>query len=154
MIPAVTVGRLRGQLDCLPILLQNLDDGALEKRPIPGKWSARENLAHLARYHEIFLQRLDRILNEDCPNLGRYSAEDDVEWPRWFLLPADQVLSRMRELRARLIQRIESLSSAEASRSGTHSRFGRMSLVEWLEFFLLHEAHHLMIVLQRSRQTP
>jgi uncharacterized damage-inducible protein DinB len=154
LIPAVTAGRLRSQLDCLAILLRNLEDGALDRRPVSGKWSARENLAHLARYHEVFLERLGRILAEDRPNLGRYSAEDDAEWPRWSNLPASEILSRLTALRERLVQRVESLSAVEISRSGIHSRFGEMNLVEWLEFFLLHEAHHLMVVLQRSRQTP
>lgn len=154
-IPATTASRLRGQLDCLPILLQGLKEGALENRPVAGKWSARENLAHLARYHEIFLERLERILAEDQPSLPRYAAEEDAGWPPWTRLPADEMLSRLAALRAQLVKRVEGLSNGALARTGVHSRFGEMTLVEWLEFFLLHEGHHLLLVLQRSRQfTP
>jgi len=151
-MPAATASRLKSQLDCLPILLQGLKDGALENRPVAGKWSARENLAHLARYHEIVSERLERILAEDRPALPRYAAEEDAGWPPWTLLPAGEVLSRLAALRAQLVKRVEDLSSDELARTGVHSRFGEMTVVEWLEFFLLHEAHHLMLVLQRSRQ--
>ena len=154
-IPATTASRLKNQLDCLPILLNGLKDGALENKPVPGKWSARENLAHLARYHEIFSDRLARILAEDRPALPRYVAEEDSGWPPWTKLPVSEVLSRLAALRAQLVKRVEDLSTAELAKTGTHSRFGEMTIVEWLEFFLLHEGHHLMLVLQRSRQfTP
>jgi uncharacterized damage-inducible protein DinB len=154
-IPATTASRLKNQLDCLPILLQGLKDGALDNQPVPGKWSARQNLAHLARYHQIFLERVERILAEDRPALRRYAAEEDAGWPPWTTLPAGEVLSRLARLRAQLVERVDGLSSDELARTGVHSRFGEMTLVEWLEFFLLHEGHHLMLVLQRSRQlTP
>ena len=154
-IPATTGSRLKGQLDCLPILLQGLKEGALENRPVAGKWSARENLAHLARYHEIFLERLERILAEDRPSIPRYAAEEDAGWPAWAMLPADEMLSRLAALRIKLVKRVDGLSSGDLARTGVHSRLGEMTLVLWLEFFLLHEGHHLMLVLQRSRQfTP
>jgi uncharacterized damage-inducible protein DinB len=154
-IPATTASRLKNQLDCLPILLQGLKDGALDNQPVPGKWSARQNLAHLARYHQIFLERVERILAEDRPVLLRYAAEEDTDWPHWTTLPSGEVLSRLARLRAQLVERVDGLSSDELARTGVHSRFGEMTLVEWLEFFLLHEGHHLMLVLQRSRQfTP
>lgn len=59
----------------------------LHAKPIAGKWSAHEQLAHLARYHQIFLQRIDRILSEQAPEFSRYRAEDDPDWPAWTSLP-------------------------------------------------------------------
>jgi len=47
-------------------------------RPASGEWAARENLAHLARYHEVFINRIRGILTEDAPHLGRYRAEEDA----------------------------------------------------------------------------
>ena len=41
------------QLDCLPIILAGAEAGAIDRRPASGKWSARENLAHLARYDAL-----------------------------------------------------------------------------------------------------
>ena len=46
-------------------------------KPVSGKWSAHEQLAHLARYHQVFLQRIDRILSEQAPEFPRYRAEYD-----------------------------------------------------------------------------
>ena len=147
-----TAIRLRTQLDCLPTILAGISEGALDRRPLPEKWSARQNLAHLARYHEMFLERIERIRSEDRPLLARYVAEDDPKWPQWAAMPASELLTRLRALRARMLELVQQLSDAELSRTAVHARFGEMTLVQWLEFFLLHEAHHLLVVMQRVRE--
>ncbi len=149
--PETTVTRLRTQLDCLPILLSGVPEAALDNRPIAGKWSAREHLAHLARYQEMFLCRMQRIRSEDCPHLPRYRAEDDAEWPQRMLLPTAGILASLHSLRAQLVNQADHLPAAEFSRIGIHSKFGAMTLRQWLEFFLLHEAHHLLAVMQLIR---
>jgi hypothetical protein len=43
------------------------------------------------------------------------------------------------------------LTEEDFARTGVHPKFGAMSLSLWLEFFLVHEAHHLYVVLQLVR---
>ncbi|MGI8742599.1 MAG: DinB family protein [Bryobacteraceae bacterium] len=133
-------------------ILYGVSDDALERRPVAGKWSARENIAHLARYHEIFLQRIERIRTEDNPRLERYRAEEDSEWAQWACKPAGEVLKALQALRLETVGVVEKLSDPELTRTAIHSRFGAMTLVQWLEFFLLHEAHHLFVAMQRARE--
>jgi hypothetical protein len=151
-LPVPTMLRLKIQLECLPLLVAGAGEESWEKRPAPEKWSARENLAHLARYHEMFLARIDRILNEDRPLLERYRAEDDPEWPRWMALPVRDVLAALHELRSEMIDGAASLTDEDLLRTARHARFGVMTLFEWLEFFLLHESHHLFKVMQLTRE--
>ncbi len=87
-----TSARLATQLDPLLFLFGTANPDALRRRPPSGKWSAHENLAHLGRYHEVFLERLHRMLSEDRPQLGWYRAEDDPEAANWMALPTDEVL--------------------------------------------------------------
>jgi uncharacterized damage-inducible protein DinB len=140
--------QLRGFLD------QGLQGVAVEtivEPPASGKWSANEHLAHLARYHQVFLERMDRILQEKNPALTRYRAEEDPEWEQWRELAYKQVAGDLATLREKLIARLKSLSDSDYDRTGVHSKFGEMSLALWLEFFLVHEAHHLYVVLQLVR---
>jgi uncharacterized damage-inducible protein DinB len=133
--------------DFLATALPGVSTDALSRRPIPEKWSARENLAHLARYHQVFLERIERVLDESNPAFGRYRAEEDPEWPKWVDLPTDKVLAELASLRAKLIVKLRSLSEEDFRKTGTHPKFGEMSLALWLEFFLVHEGHHLLTVL-------
>jgi uncharacterized damage-inducible protein DinB len=133
--------------DFLATALPGISTDALSRRPILEKWSARENLAHLARYHQVFLERIERILTESNPAFGRYRAEEDPEWPKWSDIPTDKVLAELASLRAKLIVKLRSLSEEDFRKTGTHTKFGEMSLALWLEFFLVHEGHHLLTVL-------
>jgi uncharacterized damage-inducible protein DinB len=138
--------------DFLAVALKGVSVDTLSKNVVPGKWSAHENLAHLARYHQIFLQRIDRILAEQAPEFPRYRAEDDPEWPAWTSLPTPQLFVRISSMRAKLMARLRSMSEEDFQRTGIHPKFGEMSLSLWLEFFLVHEAHHLYVVLQMARK--
>ena len=151
-LPESTAGRLRTQLDCLPTLLAGVTPEALERHPLPGQWSAREHLAHLARYQEVFRSRLRRLQVEDRPLLPRYRAEEDPEWPWWMQREAQEILQILRTQRATLVQEVQKLTDSELAKTAVHPRWGPMTVVPWLEFFLLHEAHHLLAVLQRSRE--
>jgi uncharacterized damage-inducible protein DinB len=135
--------RLETQLDALELVLAGVTPALLDARPASGDWSARENLAHLARHASVFLERLQRIPVEDRPRLGRYRAEDDPEWPEWSALPLDETLRRLRDARRRLITWLESLATDQPERVGIHPSFGELTIPRWLDFFLLHEAHHL-----------
>lgn len=137
--------------DFLAVTLSGVSLDTLSAGVVPGKWSVHEQLAHLARYHQIFLQRIDRILTEQAPEFPRYRAEDDPEWPAWSGLPTPQLLVRVSSMRAKLMARLRSLSEEDFERTGVHPKFGAMSLSLWLEFFLVHEAHHLYVVLQLVR---
>ena len=143
--------RLATQLDGLPLLLGGFTPEALRRKSPSGKWSAQENLAHIARQQEVFLSRVRRILAEEGPALPQYRAEDDPGWPAWLALSTDEVVRRLHSARAELIALLERLSPAELARTGTHSRFGPMSLELWVEFFLDHEAHHLYTIFKRAR---
>jgi hypothetical protein len=149
-VPISLLARLDGQLDALTLVLGRAAPEALETRPRPEEWSARENLAHLARHHAVFLVRLRRLLAEDRPPLGRYRAEEDPEWPAWATLPVGEAVARLRALRSELIAIVRSLSPAEAARTGLHPTLGEMDVAGWVEFFLLHEAHHLYAALVRA----
>ena len=156
-VPASLLERLETQLDALGLVLAQATPAALDARPRPEEWSAREHLAHLARHHAVFLERFRRLAAENRPALGRYRAEDDPEWPAWIALPLPEVLERLAGLRAELIALVRSLSPSESVRTGLHPTFGEMDAAGWLEFFLLHEAHHLYTALVRvgeARRRP
>src|SRR5215472_18122558 len=133
--------------DFLAEALRGVSPDALTRRANPDKWSALENLAHLARYHQVFLDRIEKILSEPTPSLERYRAEDDPEWPRWASMPPQQLLTNLSGLRTKLMARLKSLSEEDFCRTGIHSKFGEMRLALWLEFFLVHAGHHLNVVL-------
>ena len=151
MLPATTQTRLETQLDALNLFIDTLDADALTQRPPSDKWSIYEHIAHMGRYHEVFQMRMRRVLDEDGPNLGRYSAEGDPEFSNWLALSPDAAVQSLKQRRADLISFVQGLSAEQLAGTGVHPVLGEMGIALWLEFFLLHEAHHLYRILWLSK---
>ena len=143
------VVRLKTQFASVELLFSGVTPERIDRRPASGKWSARENLAHIGRYHEIFLERLHRILTEQSPKFARYRAEEDPGWQEWQSRNLEEIRTLLMVLRLNLVDKITALQPPDYNRIGIHSSFGEMTLALWLEFFLIHEAHHLFVILQR-----
>ena len=43
---------------------------------------------------------------------------------------------------------ITNLTPAELLKTGVHKKYGVLTITEWTEFFLLHEAHHIFTIFQ------
>jgi hypothetical protein len=43
---------------------------------------------------------------------------------------------------------MEDISETELNKTGTHPVYGNLNILKWIEFFLLHEAHHLLTIFQ------
>jgi len=149
-LPESLGGRLATQLESLRLVLDNATAPALKARPKSGKWSAHENLAHLVRHHQVTMGRIRRILDEDSPQLPGYSAEKDPDWPAVVEMSTDEVVKTLLAARQEMIALTRSLSPAQLSRIGIHPAFGPMTLAQWLDFFFIHEAHHLYVAMTRA----
>ena len=142
------LARLRYQPDALPAMLSGLTEAQIRQQPQPGKWSIFEQIAHLGRYQQIFLERLQRIRSEETPAFDRYVAGEDPGFTDWLKRPLTDVLSQSNADRDELNRLLSGCSANMVERTGRHPLFGRMTISEWTEFFLLHEAHHLFSIMK------
>ena len=149
MLDPAQSARLTHQLPSFRKWIAGADPRDFVWTPPSGKWSALSNLAHVARHHEVTRDRIARVQIEEGPVFPRYDEATDPEWARWKALDLDQVWAALDERRSALIAYAESLTPAQLRRTGVHQKFGPMDVPGWLEFFLVHEAHHLYVVLQR-----
>ena len=139
-------GRLATQLE----VLGDATPATLKTRPKSGKWSAHEYLAHPVQHHRATMVRLRRILAEDCPQLPSYSAEQDLEWPALAAESTEKVLHQLEAAQQVIISLTSGLTPEQCSRVGIHPVFGPMTLAQWLDFFLIHETHHLYVAMTRA----
>jgi hypothetical protein len=95
------------------------------------------------------LERIARVLREDAPVFPRYDEAEDPAWERWTALSVPQVWAALDERRSALVAAVAPLPAEQLARAGVHAKFGPMDVTRWLEFFLVHEAHHLYVALQR-----
>lgn len=142
------LARLRYQPDALSPLLYKLTEVQIRWRPEPYKWAIFEQVAHLGRYQQVFRERLERIVTEENPAFDRYVAEADPGFASWLTRPLEDIRRQNQQERDELRQLLSGYSESTLQRTGKHPVFGMMSISQWTEFFLLHEAHHLFAIMK------
>ncbi len=141
-------GRLQTQHEAIEPVIASVTNERLLLHPQPGKWSIKDNISHLAKYQPIFIERIHRILAEDNPVFEAYRADNDPEFADWQLWDLEKLIHRMRADRKNICTLINTLSKEQLERTGEHKKFGRLTIIQWSEFFVLHEAHHIFTIFQ------
>lgn len=150
-LPKPTLDRLKNQHEVVGILISGLSEAELNFRPIPDKWSIHENIAHLTCYQPKVIARTEKILVEDNPSFDSYIPEADSNFPQFVSMSVEKLLANLKSNRIELVKLVSKLTDEQLKRTGTHAKFGKMKIIEWTEFFLLHEAHHLHTIFKLIR---
>ena len=117
-----------------------------------GKWSIKDQIAHLVKYQPKFLGRMKLIISQEAPSFERYNADADPEFSLYRKLSLHELWDRLLSGREDITGYLGTLSEHQLQRIGIHPVYGELSIGEWTEFFLLHEAHHLFCVFQLSNK--
>jgi hypothetical protein len=138
--------RLQFQHQSIRELTAGISPESLRYHVNPDKWSAFENVAHLAAYQPVFIDRLERLGREASPAFGRYVAENDPLFPNYLAKSPDELLACIDNDRALIRSTLDRGGDAFLEKTGSHPLYGLLTVREWTEFFLLHEAHHLFTI--------
>ena len=125
---------------------------SLTAHPIPGKWSAREIVHHLADSESTSAIRLRRLLVEDKPLIQGYDQDQFASKLRYNERDMAPSLEAFRSARATTAQLLSLMSEEEWKREGVHSESGRYTVEDWLAIYAAH-AHNHAAQIQRLRDT-
>ena len=145
-----TFKRLGSQHKIIKHYIDDLPPEAIYKRIDPSKWSIHENIAYLCRYQEIFMDRINLILEDINPYFAIYQPEEDKDLRRKTAKTTGSLLHCLYRIRQDMLVLLEDLNPQYYARTGTHARLGKMNIPQWLEFFLLHESNQLFKIFKLS----
>jgi hypothetical protein len=121
--------------------LEGATDADLDRRPAPGKWTAREIVHHLADSEMTSAIRLRRLIAEDNPVIVGYDQEEFARRLK-YSRPIAASLDAFKAARETTAQILDLLSETEWQRAGTHSESGPYSVATWLEIYAAHARGH------------
>jgi len=142
--------RLHYQHKVLVEVLDGLSDEQIRRQFIPGKWSIFENVVHLQTFQHKFISRVKQILKNEEPVFERYTAEGDPLFLDNCHKSTREVMQDLLTTRKEMTAEIVSFKETDFDKRGTHIIYGKMNLHQWLNFFLLHEAHHLFTIFKMA----
>lgn len=114
---------------------------AVGTRPGPSVWSPLEYTAHMRDVVEFYLDRIERILNEDRPHLTAIGFSQLSETRRYNTQDIDDVLEALGTRTSTTAARLRSLNSLDWKRVGIGTD-GDARDVLVLARRLAHEGHH------------
>lgn len=138
--------RLHYQHKSIINIIEGLSDEQIRRQIINGKWSIFENIVHLQTYQHVFIERIKQLLDGNNPAFERYTAEADPLFLENCTLSSREVLHDLITTRKKMSVEMPKLPETDFEKTAKHPVYGEMNFLEWLEFFLLHEAHHLYTI--------
>jgi hypothetical protein len=132
--------------------LEEFPDESLSAHLIPGKWSAREIVHHLADSESTSAIRLRRLLAEEHPVIQGYDQDEYARRLKYNDRDMAPSLEAFRAARATTVQILTLMSEDEWRREGVHSESGRYTVEDWLAIYAAHAHNHAAQIL-RLRDT-
>ncbi|TMI68425.1 MAG: DinB family protein [Bacteroidetes bacterium] len=150
LIPSSVASRLQYQHKSLLDLVDGLSDEQIRMQVDTGKWSIFENIVHLQTYQHTFIRRIRQMLDEQNPSFDRYTAEADPLFHDNCGKSTREIMQDLLTTRKEMAAGILSFNEIDLKKTGEHPVYGKMDLGQWMNFFLLHEAHHLFTIFKMA----
>jgi hypothetical protein len=128
--------------DDVKAALDGFPPGSIAAHPIPGKWSAREIVHHLADSESLSAQRLRRLLSEEHPIIQGYDQEAYAVLLRYNLRDHAPALDFFRAARETTLQILREMGDDDWKRTGWHTQSGLYSADTWLKIYAVHAHNH------------
>ena len=145
-LPSSVSTRLQYQHKSLVDIIDGLTDEQVRRPLHPGKWSIYENIVHLQTYQHTFVSRVKQMLEGTNPQFGQYTAEGDPLFLDNLARSSREIMQDLLSTRKEIAYGILSFKESDLDKTGVHPVYGKMHMIQWLNFFLLHEAHHLFTI--------
>lgn len=122
--------------------LNDFPEESIAAHPLPGKWSAREIVHHLADSETTSAQRLRKLLAEEFPVIHGYDQDKYAILLRYNVRDIAPALEAFRAARETTLQLIESMTDEDWKLKGWHTEHGIYSADLWLEIYAVHAHNH------------
>lgn len=146
--PLASLALLEQGPDVVAGLIGDLPEATLTAVPAPDAWPLQRALQHLVDAQNLLAGRIDRMLTEVDPPLvmeftwARAAATQDTH----------RMLDDFRRRRKAMVALLEALPIKAWGRTGRHTEFGRVTVLQQVGYFAYHEAFHYPDFVEKRRQ--
>lgn len=123
----------------------------IDAAPVPGRWSTRQIVCHLADFELVNAGRMKHVIAEDRPTFaGGFQQEfaDHLAYDKRDMAEELAVIDAVRLQMARVLQ---SIPVETFERTGIHSVEGQMTLQTLLERITNHIPHHVRFIEEKKQ---
>jgi hypothetical protein len=123
----------------------------LVARPVEGKWSTLEVVAHLADFEVVGVDRLTAPLAEREPTLPGRDEQAYAARLAYHERDLEEQLRLIEACRTHTARILRTLSADDWQRVGIHTEAGPMTVEQLLERFVRHIEHHVPFIHEKRK---
>ena len=124
----------------------------IDAAPVPGKWSTRQIICHLADLEPVYANRIKRVIAEaEPPALAGGFHQQFVEHLAYGERDVEEELRLIEVVRAQMTRILRTLPLEAFERTGVHSIEGPLTLKSLLERITNHIPHHIQFIEEKKR---
>lgn len=139
--PQTAIDRLRALPDELEALVGGLTDADLD-HVLPGEWTVRQIVHHLADSHMSAVFRFKLPLTEDSPRFMTYDQDAFADLAD-YRMPIAPSMDILRGLHARFVALLSALTEEQWTRQGVHAEWGPLPVSEVAARYARHCDNHI-----------
>lgn len=126
--------------------ITGMSDEQLDAKPIPGTWSTRQVVCHVADFEPIYADRMKRVIAEDEPTF--FGGDPDVFAARlaYEQRNVDDEVQLVESVRGQMVSILRTLAPNGFRRTGNHLEHGPLSLETLLSRITGHIPHHVNFI--------
>jgi uncharacterized damage-inducible protein DinB len=118
----------------------------LSATPVPGAWSTRQVICHIADFEPIYADRMKRVIAEESPQILAGDPDQFAARLAYDRRDLDEELELISVVRRQMGTILLGLSPEQFQRTGHHSRDGALTLETLLKRITGHVPHHLKFI--------
>lgn len=123
----------------------------IDAAPVPGKWSTRQIICHLADFEPVYADRMKHVIAEDQPSFAGGFHRQFAEHLAYDQRDIEEELKLIEVTRSQMARILRSLPEQAFERTGVHSVDGPMTLRTLLQRITNHIPHHAQFIAEKRR---
>ena len=128
-----------------------MTDEQLDAVPIPGRWSTRQVLCHIADFELVYAARIKRVLAEEEPTFFGGDPDTFAAGLVYKTRDVEEELRLIESIRSHLTRILRSMDESAFQRLGKHSEAGVLSLENLLQRIMQHLPHHVAFIEEKKQ---
>jgi uncharacterized damage-inducible protein DinB len=123
-----------------------MTDDQLDAKPVPGKWSTRQVVCHIADCEIVYADRMKRVIAEDNPAMLNLDPDTFAAGLAYDQRDVEEELQLIEATRGHVGRILKTLGPGQFQRTGQHSTDGPLPLEALLARITNHIPHHIKFI--------
>jgi uncharacterized damage-inducible protein DinB len=119
--------------------------------PVPGKWSTRQVICHIADFEPVYADRMKRALAEDEPTIFGGDPDAFAASLAYNQRDIEEELQMVESVRKHVARILQTLKPEDFQRTVKHSESGPITLERLLTNITNHIPHHIKFIQKKMQ---